>query len=150
MMDSTRKPSDITTRVRIGFPVECLYRGGNRSLGRRGRDLWVEDGKIGHGRSGLRHGLALTEVASVDVTERVFGGCDGSTLVALGAIGARALPGSTPRQLTDITVRTRDGQQAVWVVERRGAEWVREQLAPVLQRALIPFYDELPPDDRTW
>lgn len=50
--------------------------------------------------------------------------------------------------MTDITVRTKDGQAALWVVEGRQADWVRERLTPVLKQAHIPYYDDVPPEDR--
>src|SRR5580704_7518910 len=121
-------------RVTIGFPVRCSYRGGHQVLGRRGRALRIADGRIGWGVLRLTHGLPLGEVASVEVTERQFGGSPASTLVAFGTqTGGR--PARAPEQLTDVVVTTRDGQQALWVVHRRGAPWVVGKLAPVLRTA---------------
>lgn len=124
-------------RVTIGFPVRCLYRGGHDALGRRGRTLRINAGRIGWGALRLTHSLPLAEVAGVEVTERQFGGTQASTLVSFGTRGGgrRARP---PVQLTDVTVRTRDGQQALWVVHRRGAPWVCRRLAPALHSAGIP------------
>jgi len=81
----------------------------------------------------------------VDVTERV----DATpTVGVVGAVtrGAGRRPAGAT---TDITVRTRDGQSARRVVVGHGAAWVRERLEPGLSAALIPFFDELPPDERS-
>lgn len=126
--------------------MDCKYCGGNSTLGRRGRNLWVEDGKIGHGDSKLTYAIALSDVASVDVTERVYGGSRMHAQIALGM----GVHNTTPRLVTDIAVRTRDGQEARWIVQEKESKWVRDRLAPVLQEALIPFYDDLPPSERTW
>jgi hypothetical protein len=34
---------------KISFPVKCDYKGGIVGLGRHGKYLWIQDGKIGHG-----------------------------------------------------------------------------------------------------
>ena len=60
--------------------------------------------------------------------------------------GSRA---SSPKVVTDVTVRTKDGQDARRVVEDRGAEWVRGRLTRVLLEHRIPYYDDLPPGDRS-
>jgi hypothetical protein len=90
----------------------------------------------------------------VDVKEREFGGTDEQIFFAagMGFGGLRrggAPPASRPKVMTDITVRTKDGQEALWVVEGRQADWVQKRLTPVLERARIPYYDDLPPKDRT-
>lgn len=131
--------------MKIGSPVDCTYQGGNTTLGRRGSNLWIEDGKIGHGAFRMKYAIALSTVASVDVTERLTGEV---------SVRVQPLPGTgadrrAPVPVTDITVRTRDGEVARWLVRGRGAEWVRRRLAPVLQESLIPFYDDLPPGDRS-
>jgi hypothetical protein len=143
-VDSNPHAKDPANKANIGGPVDCRYCGGSRTLGRRGRNLWVEEGKIGHGETKLTYAIALSDVASVDVTERVYGGSRMHAQIVLGV--GRHDP--TPRLVTDITVRTRDGQEAHWVVQEKGAQWVRERLRPVLQEALIPFYDDLPPSER--
>jgi hypothetical protein len=104
----------------------------------------MQDGKIGHGTFGLSHALPLSDVASVEVTERQVGGKEAQTLLAFGA-RPRNQPGSSPKQITDITVRTRKGEEARWIVEQRSAEWVRKRLTPALRQSRIPYYDELPP-----
>ncbi|MGP0108763.1 MAG: hypothetical protein ACLPR9_07855 [Acidimicrobiales bacterium] len=107
--------------VKIG----CHYEGGNNALGRRGRHLWIEDGRIGHGEVKLTHSVPMTDVVSVEVTERDFGGSEASTLIVQGQIGTgKGRPATAPKQLTDITVRTKDDQEALWVVEGRSQEWV--------------------------
>lgn len=132
-------------RVTIGFPVTCEYRGGNPELGGKGRHLWIEDGKIGHGELHLTHAIPLTRVTSIDVTEREFGGTDAQTLMAFGTQPLVTKHASRPKQITDITVRTIDGCMALWIVEHRGADWVRQRLTPALQQARIPYYADLPP-----
>ena len=52
-------PNDKSVNGKIGFPVTCEYRGGNPGLGRHGRHLWIEDGKIGHGELSLTHSIPL-------------------------------------------------------------------------------------------
>lgn len=139
--------------VPIGFPVKCTYRGGHRALGKHGKNLRIEAGRIGYGEFGRTHGISLDAVASIEVIENEFGGSEAKMLVGLGTmgiggVGRRGSPASEPRQVTEITVRTKDGQEPVWEVEHRGAQWVRGRLTPVLRRAGIPYYDELPPGAR--
>jgi hypothetical protein len=141
-------------RVNIGFPVKCTYQGGHTALGKHGKHLRVEGGNIGYGEFSLTHSIPLDAVASIEVVEDEFGGSEAQTLVGLGTMNVggprrRGSPASGPKQVTEITVRTKDGQEAVWEVEHRGAEWVRERLTPVLRHARIPYYDELPPSART-
>jgi hypothetical protein len=133
--------------VKFVFPVHCEYRGGNRALGRHGKHFWIEDGHIGHGGLRLTHSLPMTDVASVDVAEREVGGSQVGSLLATGATGGGFFTHDA-EQVTDITVRTKDGQSAIWVVDQRGADWVRERLTPVLQGYGVPFYDDLPPGER--
>jgi hypothetical protein len=30
----------------VGFPIHCVYHGGNAALGSHGRHLWIADGRI--------------------------------------------------------------------------------------------------------
>jgi hypothetical protein len=137
----------------IGFPVKCEYKGGHTVLGRHGKHFRIEGGNIGYGEFGLSHGIPLDEVTSVEVSEQEFGGSERQTLVGLGTMnvggmGRHGSPGSEPKQVTLITVRTKDDQAPVWEVDHRGAEWVRERLGPALRHASIPFYEDLPPSER--
>jgi len=137
--------------VTIGFPVKCSYRGGHTELGAHGKHFRIEDGKIGYGEFSLSHGLPLSAVASVEVTEHDFGGSEGQTLISVGTMktgGAGGRPASEPKQVTLITVRTKDGQEPVWEVEHKGADWVRDRLTPLLSNAGISYYDNIPPQDR--
>jgi hypothetical protein len=109
---------------------------------------------IGYGEVRLTHGFPLSDVSSVDVKEREFGGTDAQTFFAAGAgfgglHGGGAHPASRPKVMTDITVRTKDGQEALWVIEGRRADWVQKRLTPVLEHAHIPYYDDVLPKDRT-
>lgn len=145
--------SNAEDSVTIGFPVKCTYRGGHTGLGGHGKHFRIEDGRIGYGEFGLSHSVPLTDVASIEVTEHEFGGSEGQTLVGLGTmnvggVGRRGSPGSEPKQTTVITVRTNDGQEPVWEVERKGAEWVRDRLSPAPSNVGISHYDDLPPQDR--
>jgi hypothetical protein len=144
--------------LHIGFPVKCRYRGGNRSLGGHGVHLWVTDDRIGHGELHPTHTIPLADVTSVDVNERLAGGSEGRELMAAGlgvglgsgGMGAGRGPGaSSPVVVTDVIAGTRDGQDALWVVEGRNAAWVRERLTPVLRAHHIPYYDDLPPGQRS-
>ena len=145
---------DRRVSVRIGFPADCRYRGGNATLGPHGTHLWITDGRIGHGELKLTHGIPLRDVTSVDVKQREFGGTDAEVLYAPAAgyngfLAGGGRPATRPKIQTDITVRTRDGQTAVWEVDNRDADWVRERLGPALAQARIPYYDDLPPALRT-
>jgi hypothetical protein len=138
--------------VTIGFPVKCVYRGGHVELGGHGKHFRIEDGRIGYGEFSLSHSIPLDAVTSVEVTEQEFGGSESQTLLSLGTTrlgGTRGSPASRPKQMTLITVRTKDGQEPVWEVDKRGSEWVRERLTSVLHQARIPYYDELPPSERS-
>ena len=149
-MDKERESTDEPRTVKIGFPVTCHYRGGHSSLGKRGTHLWISKDKIGYGELRLTHGLPLSDVTSVDVKEREFGGSDAETFFAAGTIGSGrgGPPASRSKVMTDISVRTKDGQNALWVVEGRKGDWIRTRLTPALERARIPYYDDLPPEDR--
>jgi len=141
-MGSRQPPSDKPSTVKIGFPFKCHYRGGHKSLGQHGTHLWINQGRIGYGEVRLTHGFPLSDVSSVDVKEREFGGTDARIFVASGAgFGGvrRGAPASRPRVMTDITVRTKDGQEALWVVEGRRADWGQKRLRPGLQEARIPY-----------
>jgi hypothetical protein len=138
--------------VTIGFPVKCIYRGGHTELGHHGKHFRIEDGKLGYGEFSLSHSIPLHAVTSVEVTEEEFGGSEAQTLLSLGTVkkgGTRGTPASDPRQVTLITVRTKDGQDPVWEVEHKGADWVRERLSPVLGNAGIRYYEDLSPEERT-
>jgi hypothetical protein len=153
VVKTDRLPMDKPSSVKIGFPVKCHYRGGHTSLGKHGTHLWISQGKIGHGERKLTHGFPLSDVSSVDVKEREFGGSDSQVFFSagMGFGGMRrggGPPASRPKVMTDITVRTRDGQAALWVVEGRRADWTRGRLTPALTQARIPYYDDLPPSER--
>jgi hypothetical protein len=135
--------------VNIGMPVKCVYRGGHAALGSHGRHFRIEGDKLGHGEFSLTHAIPLATVTSIEVTEHQFGGSPARTVVGLGiAGGIRGGSATPPRQVTVITVRTRDGQEPTWEVEHRGGAWVRERLTPVLRRVRIPYYEDLPPSER--
>jgi hypothetical protein len=136
-------------RVKIGILLVCKYYGGNSELGNHGHHFWIDDGRLGHGELALTHSIPLSDVTSIEVTEREVGGSDPTILIAQGMRGGRGIRGSDPKQVTDIVVRTRDGQSATWVVQRRSREWVREKLSQVLRDVGIPFYGDLPPRGRT-
>lgn len=132
----------------IGFPVKCVYKGGHSTLGNHGKHFRIEDGKVGYGEFSVSHSIPLSDVASVEVTEHSFGGSEAQTLISVGTIkigSSRGSPASEPRLMTNIIVRTKDGQEATWEVERRGADWVRERLTPVLRQAGIRYLEDLPP-----
>jgi hypothetical protein len=133
--------------VRFTFPIHCVYDGGNPQLGCHGRHLWIKEGRIGHGELELTHSIPLAEVVSVEVAPRDGGGVEEQTLMAFGATGLGRM-GHAPAEVTDVTVRTRDGREAAWVVEGRDAHWVRERLAPPLADAGIPFYGDPTPPTR--
>jgi hypothetical protein len=126
----------------VTFPIHCQYCGGHRALGEHGRHLWIENGRIGHGEFHLTRSIPLSEVASVEVAERAVGGGEIGTLVAVGAVGGGFFKHEAV-QVTDVLVRTKDGQQPVWEVDHRGADWVRRRLANALHESGVPFYDEL-------
>ena len=140
--------------VAIGFPTKCTYRGGHSGLGTHGKCFRIKDGDIGVGEFRLTHSIRLDTVASIEVVENAFGGTEGQTFVALGVSGGNprrlGSPASEPKQVTIITVRTKDGQDPAWEVEGHSADWVRERLTPALRQAHIPYYDDLPPSERTW
>ena len=129
----------------IAVPVRCVYHGGCAALGAHGRNLWIHDGRIGHGGTHLTHAIPLAEVDSVEVAAREGGGVPAQTLLATGIEGAGRL--SHPvAVITDVTVRTSDGQEAAWVVHERDVPWVRDRLGPALAAARIPFYGDHRPE----
>jgi hypothetical protein len=123
--------------VRIGFPVSCVYRGGIEELGTHGRHLWIEDGRIGHGRFSPSHGIPLSSVAGVEIMERETDGSEAWPMLAQGVYGARRTQTVKPKQSTEIAVRTKDGRTGLWMVKRRGGEWVQGKLALALHEAGI-------------
>lgn len=136
------------SRASVIFPIPCEYRGGNTTLGRHGRHLWITDGRIGHGELKLTHDIPLSDVRSVEVTERTVGGADIHIVAMPGLPLTRHVPGAAPRQVTEVTVRRADGQCALWLIRNRGAEWTKARLRPALREAGIPFYEDLLPADR--
>jgi hypothetical protein len=133
--------TDKTESAKIGFPVACEYRGGNLALGKHGRHIWIQNGEIGHGSLRLSHGIPLAGVTSVEVTERQVGGSNAQTLMAFGTLPFTTKHASKPKQITDIVVRTRNGDEALRSVEQRGADWVRNRLTPALRQARIPYFN---------
>lgn len=131
------------------FPLSAPTEVATRRSANVGKHFWIEDGKIGHGELRLTHSILLTEVVSVEVTERTYGGSGVRIQIAPGVPVTKRIHGTAPRQVTDITVRTRDGQDASWEIERRGADRVRNKIAPALRQAGIPFYEDLPLSERT-
>jgi hypothetical protein len=128
--------------VKISFPVNCHYKGGNSALGKHGKHFWIQDGRFGHGEFSLSHSLPLADIASVEVTERPIVHSEPKTVVGLGIspgapIRRQGSPGSRSKQITDIVIRTKDGQEARWEVEKRGGDWVADQLSPALRLAGI-------------
>src|ERR1700674_2341556 len=128
--------------AKISFPVKCDYKGGIVALGPHGKHLWIKDGQLGVGEFRITRSIPLAVVANVELTERQVGGSDEQMLVASGtspgfAHGPGGRPASQPKQVTDITVRTKDGQEGLWEVEHRGGEWVRKRLGPALREAGI-------------
>jgi hypothetical protein len=135
-------------RVKITFPVKCEYKGGNTALGKHGKHLWIQGGKIGHGQFKLTHEIPLSQVHSVEVTDRTFGGAGVQIRAMPGLPLDKHIGGAAPRHVTDVVVRTLDGREALWTIKKRNADWVRDQLRPALGEAGIPFYDDLLPDRR--
>lgn len=126
-----------TRDAKISFPINCDYKGGIVALGKHGKHLWIKDGQLGVGEFRLTHGIPLKDVAGVEITERSLGGTQGQTLAGLGFGRPGATPASQPKQVTEITVRTKDGQEGLWLVDHRGGDWVRSRLAPTLKEAGI-------------
>jgi hypothetical protein len=135
-------------RMRIGTPVKCEYKGGLAALGKHGRNLWIRDGRIVHGELTLTHGIPLSEVGSVEVTQRVFGDTSVEILAMPGLPVTRTVRGTAPKLITDVVVRTVNGIDGLWTVEGHSSDWVRDRLRPVLNEAGIPFYDDLLPHQR--
>jgi hypothetical protein len=127
----------VASTSKIGFPVKCDYKGGIDALGRHGKHLWITDGKIGHGEFTLTHEIALSSILGVEVMERTTEGAHAQPMLAAGVHGAHRSPAVKPKQFTEISVRTNDGQVGLWVVERHGGDWVRKRLAPALLEAGI-------------
>ena len=127
---------------KISFPVKCDYKGGIVALGKHGKHFWIRGGQLGIGEFSLTRSISLGDVARVEVNERQVGGSDEQTLVSSGmspglAYRSGGRPASRPKQVTEITVVTKDGQEGLWEVERRGGDWVRDKLAPSLKSAGI-------------
>ena len=127
---------------KISFPVKCDYKGGIVALGKHGKHFWIKDGQLGIGEFSLTRSIPLGDVARVEVNERQVGGSDEQTLVSSGMSPGLAYrpggrPASRPKQVTEITVVTKVGQEGLWEVERRGGDWVRDKLAPSLESAGI-------------
>ena len=103
-------------RASVTFPIRCEYRGGNTALGPHGKHLWIVDGRIGHGELKLTRSIPLSDVRSVEVIERSVGGADIQIVAMPGLPLTRQVPGAGPRQITEVTVRSADGQEALWLI----------------------------------
>ena len=132
--------------MRIGFPTKCRYRGGNRSLGGHGRQLWIKNGRIGYGRFRLSRSIPIETVQHVEISERLIEGVARSGPTFVVARSTSGLPGTgwgsakgDSKVFTDVSVYTTDGQTALWVIEQRDADWVRRKLAPILEKSRIPL-----------
>ena len=122
--------------------MKCDYKSGVAALGKRGKHLWIRDGTIGHGEFSLTHSIPLSEIQSVEVTERVFGQTDVEISAMPGLTLDRHVRETVPRHVTDVVVGTKDGHEAIWTVANRGSDWVRERLRPALSNAGVPYYDD--------
>jgi hypothetical protein len=138
----------VTGTSKIRFPVKCEYRGGIVALGKHGKHFWIQDSKVGHGEFSLSHSIPLRQVASVEVTDRVFGGTDVQIRAMPGLPLNRQVRGAAQKHVTEVVVRTSDSQEGLWTVDNRSADWVRDHLRPALSEAGVPFYDDLLPDQR--
>jgi hypothetical protein len=138
---SAASEPDAEGSVSIRFPVECKYVGGHSALGSHGHHFRINDGRLGHGEFRLTHSVPLSDVVSVTIAQRgIAESTDGSRMLAFnGVYGGKGLSGAPmePRVTTDITVRTKDGQEAHWTVEQRDGGWVHDKLAAVLGGAGI-------------
>jgi hypothetical protein len=136
---STASEPDVRGSVTISFPVDCKYVGGHSALGKHGHHFRIQQGRIGYGELSLTHSIPLTDVATVVVAQReVEESTAGGPVLAAGLMGGGGILSSThPRVTTDITVHTRDGQEAQWTVEQRDGDWVRAKLAAALRQAGI-------------
>jgi hypothetical protein len=128
--------------VAISFPVECKYIGGHSALGSHGHHFRINDGRLGHGEFRLTHSVPLSDVVSVTIAQRgVAESTDGDRFLAFNALygEGKGLSGAPkePRVTTDITVRTKDGQDACWTVKQRDGGWVHDKLAAALGEAGI-------------
>jgi hypothetical protein len=121
--------------ARIAFPVWCVYRGGHRTLGEHGRNLWIAGGRIGIGLDRLRSSISLGEVTRVEVADRAVNDATPGVPPFSRNPPGRSFTADETRELTDVTVHTADGQRASWVVHHRDATWVRGRLAPALEEA---------------
>jgi hypothetical protein len=128
--------------VTISFPDECKYVGGHSALGSHGHHFRIDDGRLGHGEFRLTHSIPLSDVVSVTIAQRgMADSTDGDRYLAFSALygNGKGLSGApkAPRVTTDITVRTKDGQEARWTVEQRDGGWVHDRLSPALGEAGI-------------
>jgi len=124
--------------VGIGFPARCRYRGGNRSLGAHGRQLWIKDGRIGHGRLRLSHSIPIETVERIELSERAIEGVVPRPVLAQGLAGSGRRSAKGERKtFTDIFVHTADGETALWVVEQRDADRARRKLSTILDEYRI-------------
>jgi hypothetical protein len=142
MHDSTEGQA---TDVHIGFPVGCRYVGGNTALGDHGHGLRIQGDRLGHGEFHLTHSIPLADVTGVTIAQR---GAEESPAAGplvvqgsgspfgLGGVGIHHAP---MKITTDVTVRTRDGQEAHWVVEQKGGAWLQDELAGPLRARGIPL-----------
>jgi hypothetical protein len=129
--------------VKISFPVKCEYYGGLEALGTHGRHFWIVDGRLGHGNLKMTHSIPLTDVTSIEVSEREGGGGEGDTFTLSGLRGASLGTSPTdPIVITDIKVHTKSGLSGLWFVEKKDSSWVRTNLDAALAEASIPYYDE--------
>jgi hypothetical protein len=119
------------------LPVTCDYTGRILALGRRGKHFWIQDDKIGHGKFRLTHGIPLDDVAEVTITERQIGGSGIPIQVVPGVPVVKRVRRAGPRQVTEIAVRTKDGQEGLWLVDHRGGDWVKGKLGPQPHQAGI-------------
>jgi hypothetical protein len=139
---SAAPEAESSGNVTISFPVECKYVGGHTALGSHGHHFRIDDGRLGHGEFRLTHSIPLSDVVNVTIAQRgVAESTAGDRYFAFNALygDGKGLSGAPkePRVTTDISVRTKDGQEARWTVEQRDGGWVHDKLAAVLGEAGI-------------
>jgi len=137
--------NEVSKYVHIGPLVTCKYIGGNSALGKHGHGFRIEGDRLGHGESHLSHSIPLTDVASVTISQRGTAepAGDGPLLAAGGGgpygLGGVGIQHGKPKITTDLAVKTKDGQEARWVIEQRGGAWVQAKVADVLRMHRIPL-----------
>lgn len=122
------------------------YLGGHSGLGKkRARNLIFTDQGVGLGTFNPKNAfLAWSDIASIEIAGETASKSKVGAVLVFGVLGLAA-KGS--KKQTVVTVRTKDGQIAYYLIDKASHTDVLGRVVPLLRSAGVPLYSEVQPAD---